>query len=718
VSGMPFRLDIVETGDQWVVTCATPHGKAVSRIPAPFSPNALHRALADIEKALIRSYSPVTTRRAAPADQAVREFGETLSDAVLTGDVRRLFDRCRQDARERHTSLRIVLDTDGPNVSVIPWEFTIDPNARDEYLALRVPIIRSPHLIGQVSSSRVALPLRVLGVSARPADLPALDTQRERDDIAKAFWQRLTPGHVHIEWLHEDRWAELAEAIRSHPWHVLHIMSHGGFDPEAGGGYIQLSGEDGTARPVSAVDLARLISENPSLRLIVLNACESAFASTEGIFTSTAEKLVREGVPAVVAMQYEITDNAALVFASSFYGQIAQGVPVDRAMTRAREAVKMTNDSLEWATPVLFLSSEETQIFEIPEQPSARRPPQPGQPPPVPSPKHPPALRRLRVLRTPGSCCHMAAGPGGFLAVAGVDGVVRVITASAGQVLSECALPRRTRLIQLAWSPWPRHLASLHEDGTIVVWDAETEVPVRIIQAPARQLDLLRQSDLLRSAVRHIDSMRAMTPRLGGIAFSGNGKWLAASGGGRVHFFDTRGNHARELRLEPDTFAGSQWLATRPGAAVVLFAPGDMHLLVAAGDGTVRQVDVHGEILTTLRHPKPVLGLAATHDRLATGSADGRIRTWSWDGQLIWQTGHGSPAEHLAFSPDGSVLAAAANDGGLSLWDRDGALSGRAALSGRPVGVRCADDTVLTANQGGVLELWSAGRAAAEGGQS
>jgi len=78
VSGMPFRLDIVETGEQWVVTCTTPHGKAVNRIPAPFSSGVLHRVLADIEKALIRSYSPVTTRRAAPVDQAVREFGETV----------------------------------------------------------------------------------------------------------------------------------------------------------------------------------------------------------------------------------------------------------------------------------------------------------------------------------------------------------------------------------------------------------------------------------------------------------------------------------------------------------------------------------------------------------------------------------------------------------------------------------------------------------------
>ena len=49
------------------------------------------------------------------------------------------------------------------------------------------------------------------------------------------------------------------------------------------------------------------------------------------------------------------------------------------------------------------------------------------------------------------------------------------------------------------------------------------------------------------------------------------------------------------------------------------------------------------------------------------------------DGHLIWQTGHGSPTEHLAFSPDGSTLAVAANDGSLSLWDRDGAALGKAA---------------------------------------
>lgn len=702
------------------------HGKAVGRIPAPFSPEALERALNDIEKALIRSYSPVTTRRAVPVDQCVRQFGETLSDAVLTGDVGRIFDRCRQDARERHAPLRILLDTDGPNVSAIPWEFIIDPHARDDYLALRVPIARAPHLVGPVASQRVALPLRVLCISARPVDLPELDVQRERDDISAAFREQLTSGDVHIEWLPEDTWTDLAEAIRSHPWHVLHIMSHGGFDPDAGCGYVQLSGDDGNAHPISAVDLARLISENPSLRLVVLNACESALTGAEDIFSSTAAKLVREGVAAVVAMQYEITDGAALTFASSFYQRIARGEPVDRAMTLAREAVKIKKGSLEWATPVLFLSSEETQIFEVP---GKARPPEPDgtpkaeqkraearervTPPPTPPRTPPPepqapVIRRLKVLRPAGPSVHMAGGPRDLFAIAGSDGAVRVMSISTGQILSQCVLPQRTRPVQLAWSPWPRHLASLHEDGTTAVWDAETEVPVRLLRASGQQWDVLQ------AAARRIESLRAMAPGIDAIAFSGNGKWLAATGGGSVHFFDAKGNRARELRFETNT----RWFGPKTGASRVVFAPGDQQILVAISDGTVLQFDVQGRILMRLPHPQPVLGMAVTHDRLATGSADGRVRIWSWEGQLIRRAGFGAAVEHLAFSPDGSRLVAAAGDGGLSLWNRDGTMLGKAALSGRPVGIRCDSDTVLTANQAGALELWSLDVAAPAGGLS
>lgn len=84
VSGKSFRLDLVETSEQRVVTDTTLHGKAVSAILAPLRPDLLHRTLADIEKALIRSCGPVTTRRAAPVDRAVREAAYANTAAMHT----------------------------------------------------------------------------------------------------------------------------------------------------------------------------------------------------------------------------------------------------------------------------------------------------------------------------------------------------------------------------------------------------------------------------------------------------------------------------------------------------------------------------------------------------------------------------------------------------------------------------------------------------------
>jgi hypothetical protein len=63
------------------------------------------------------------------------------------------------------------------------------------------------------------------------------------------------------------------------------------------------------------------------------------------------------------------------------------------------------------------------------------------------------------------------------------------------------------------------------------------------------------------------------------------------------------------------------------------------------------------------------------------------------------------------------LLATAASDGTLSLWNREGALAGQAAISGQPTGIRCTHDTVLTANQAGALELWSLDVAAHGGGR-
>ena len=67
-------------------------------------------------------------------------------------------------------------------------------------------------------------------------------------------------------------------------------------------------GLEGWRHPVVALDVRRL---QPPMRLVVLNACDTGRGSATDEFSSTAAALIRREVPAVVAMQFTISDPAA-----------------------------------------------------------------------------------------------------------------------------------------------------------------------------------------------------------------------------------------------------------------------------------------------------------------------------------------------------------------------------------------------------------------------
>jgi hypothetical protein len=777
VGEIAFRLRLVEAAQEWVVVCTTDVGEAVRKIPTPFSPAELDRTLLEIEKAFLLASSPLVTRHAA-TDGVPRQVGRRLSEAVLGGDVRSLFDRCRARARERREPIQLHVDTEGPNVSRIPWELLTDPDVPDDYLALRYPVIRTPHLLDSPPPpQRLVPPMRVLGVVSTPHDLPSLDVEAEHLEVSRALG-KLNSDLVYVEWLASDRWADLANAVRFRPWHVLHFIGHGGFDRETGSGYIELADDDGRAMHVSGTDLGHLVAANPELRLVVLNACEQAVAGTQGVFSSTAAKLMREGVPAVVAMQYEISDDAAVVFSSQFYEALARGLPVDGCVTLARETVKVTLGSLEWATPVLFLASDQRQLFLAPDRQAVSEPspaetdeathssrippavpvPSPapwpvraGQPPPAmqPAAARPPAtqatwidLTRERLSRyvrsavggggsppptgllaapaafpaargpiqghapvaaplAPGSPSHLASavpplahvrrpavlgpavrglvGPRESGAGAGAGGGAPGLGTTRQQLIGQCALPRRQRPELLAWSPWLRHLATAHDDGTVAVWDVQTEVPARLVACPGR---------------------------VEALAFATNGRWLALACKRAVRVLDERGQVIRELRLTPIpelTEVPGSWAVVH----AVAFAPADRALLVAGDDGTVRQYDVQGQLTGVLRHPAPVLAVTAGDTGVVTACADGRVSVWSWRNELQhrWQ----APAwgEHMALSPDGTVVCLSGSDGVLRIWRCDGTPVAGSALTGRPVGLGILPlARVLTVTDDGALDIW------------
>src|SRR5205085_11823559 len=112
--------------------------------------------------------------------------------------------------------------------------------------------------------------------------------------------------------------------------------------------------------------LANLLSDEQCLRLVVLNSCEGARSDDLDLFSSTAATLVRRGVAAVVAMQYEISDRAAIEFCHAFYESLVDGFPVDAAVSEARKAIELAiENTVEWATPVLYMHAQDGQLFRI-----------------------------------------------------------------------------------------------------------------------------------------------------------------------------------------------------------------------------------------------------------------------------------------------------------------------------------------------------------------
>jgi hypothetical protein len=150
------------------------------------------------------------------------------------------------------------------------------------------------------------------------------------------------------------------------PWHIFHFVGHATTDDEAGEGFLLLADDYGDSAPLSATQLGRLLADQRTLRLAMLNACQGARGNESGSFSSLASVLVRRGLPAVLAMQYEISDEAAIEFTTSFYQALVANLPIDAAVSEARKAISLaTAGSLEWGTPALFMRAPDGMIWKL-----------------------------------------------------------------------------------------------------------------------------------------------------------------------------------------------------------------------------------------------------------------------------------------------------------------------------------------------------------------
>ena len=341
---------------------ASPAGEAHADFTLPFSDEGLENLVLKVVGSIGRARRQVR-RIETQERQLLEDFGGQLFEAVFCGPVGECLERSRMTAENKEAGLRIRLRLPGALANV-PWEYLYD--AQHGFLGLdpETALVRHLELPAPVRPFPISPPLRILAMISAPSDTVGLEVEQEWDRLNDTLGDLTRRGLVTVDRLESGNLAALQRPLRLTEYHVLHFIGHGGYDENAQDGALALEDADGKTRLVTGRDLGMMIrNRRHSLRLVVLNACEGARSAQDDPFGGVAQALVHQGIPAVIAMQFEISDTAAITFSQSFYQAIADGLPVDVATVEARRAMFAEGNEIEWATPVLYLRSTDGRVF-------------------------------------------------------------------------------------------------------------------------------------------------------------------------------------------------------------------------------------------------------------------------------------------------------------------------------------------------------------------
>lgn len=298
-------------------------------------------------------------------------YGAYLAAQLLAEPaVRTGFDKATAAAELANAALhlRLAIHPNAAELHALRWE------------TLRLTPAAPPLLAGQnVTFSRYLSSLDWRPVRLRPeAELRALVAVADPADVARYRLAPVDPaaelaaaraglGDIAITELAtrgQVTLTNLAAHLRD-GYDILYLVAHGRLiDGEP---WLFLEGEDGNVARIAGRDLAARIQELADRpRLAVLVSCRSAGtgaaapAGDAAPLAALGPRLAEAGVPAVLAMQGDITMATAAAFMPAFFRELRRDGLADRAMAVARGTVR---DRPDWWMPVLFSRLKSGRIW-------------------------------------------------------------------------------------------------------------------------------------------------------------------------------------------------------------------------------------------------------------------------------------------------------------------------------------------------------------------
>jgi hypothetical protein len=284
-----------------------------------------------------------------PSRGDLTRFGFWLFRLVFQEDVRTKYQECLAVASERKAKLRICLTVLAPELIDVPWEYFHDGSS-----FLLNPDRSIVRVIDELAErSTPFAPIQKLLVAiANPSDPNGIYTPFDAEAHLEQLETRFKRiGGLDPKLLMHAGKNDILTQLADNDYDAFYFVGHGEYSPATGGQLICESAEH-LPEPLHAERLAEALRGSQTVRFAYLNSCSTAQTSPINPFLGVAQRLIGDGdVAAVVAMQTNVGQEAAMNMAEAFFSQVRKGRSPERAMLLSRSAA---DDHFSFGVPVIY----------------------------------------------------------------------------------------------------------------------------------------------------------------------------------------------------------------------------------------------------------------------------------------------------------------------------------------------------------------------------
>jgi hypothetical protein len=167
--------------------------------------------------------------------------------------------------------------------------------------------------------------IKVVFLAANPTGTDRLRLDKEIRAITEKIRASAHRDLLVLEPVLAARPDDLLQALNEHKPHVVHFAGHGSIF-----GQIVLEGNYGQPKPVTPQAIRTLFTTlKDNIRIVILSAC----------YSKAQARAITEVIDCAVGMSNTIEDQAAIVFAASFYRAIGFGRSVQKAFDQGKTAL-------------------------------------------------------------------------------------------------------------------------------------------------------------------------------------------------------------------------------------------------------------------------------------------------------------------------------------------------------------------------------------------